>query len=151
MKIKKLKNKLNYIAIIFSGLVLVVLILFVALGVRNALFVAAAIPLSMLISFLILQALGVTLNFVVLFALILALGMLVDNAIVVTENISRFIEKGENNINAAIKGTNQIGWAIVSATATTGPLADARNEDPNHVQEPNHRAVGYPISRSDID
>ena len=54
-----------------------------------------AIPFSMLISFIVLQALGITLNMVVLFSLILALGMLVDNAIVIVENIYRHLREGQ--------------------------------------------------------
>lgn len=104
---------------IFSGLVLVVGILFFFLGVRNAMFVAIAIPLSMLISFFILQAMNVTLNFVVLFALILALGMLVDNAIVIIENIYKFLEDGESLVNAAKKGSAEVAWPVLTSTMTT--------------------------------
>jgi multidrug efflux pump len=104
---------------IFSGLVLVVLILLFFLGVRNAFFVAIAIPLSMLISFFVLQALGVTLNFVVLFALILALGMLVDNAIVIIENIYKFLEEGNSLLDAAKLGTAEVGWPVFTSTMTT--------------------------------
>jgi multidrug efflux pump len=104
---------------IFSGLVLVVLVLFFFLGVRNAMFVAIAIPLSMLISFFILQALNVTLNFVVLFALILALGMLVDNAIVIIENIYKFLEEGNSLIESAKLGTAEVGWPVFTSTLTT--------------------------------
>ena len=71
---------------------MVLLVLFFFLGIRNAFFVAIAVPLSMLMSLLILQSINVTMNFVVLFALILALGMLVDNAIVIIENIYKFLE-----------------------------------------------------------
>ena len=63
---------------ILSGLLLVISVLFIFLGLTNSLFVALAIPLSMLISFVALQAIGFTLNMVVLFSLILALGMLVE-------------------------------------------------------------------------
>ncbi len=104
---------------IFSGLVLVVGVLFFFLGVRNAMFVAIAIPLSMLISFFILQALNVTLNFVVLFALILALGMLVDNAIVIIENIYKFLEDGESLVDAAKKGAAEVAWPVLTSTMTT--------------------------------
>lgn len=104
---------------IFSGLVLVVLVLFFFLGVRNAMFVAVAIPLSMLISFFILQAMNVTLNFVVLFALILALGMLVDNAIVIIENIYKFLEDGESLVDAAKKGAAEVAWPVLTSTMTT--------------------------------
>ncbi|PJB37273.1 MAG: hypothetical protein CO108_21500 [Deltaproteobacteria bacterium CG_4_9_14_3_um_filter_63_12] len=75
---------------ILTGLILVAgVLLFFMGGLRNALFVAAAIPLSMLVSFAVLAALDITLNIVVLFSLVLALGMLVDNAIVIVENIYR--------------------------------------------------------------
>ena len=70
---------------IIFGMLLVILVLLFFLGLRNALFVGVAIPLSMFISFFILSLTGVTLNMMVLFALVLALGMLVDNGIVVVE------------------------------------------------------------------
>ncbi|NIQ37922.1 MAG: AcrB/AcrD/AcrF family protein, partial [Proteobacteria bacterium] len=81
---------------ILSGLVLVLAVIFSFIGGLSALFVAMAIPLSMLISFGVLQGLGITLNMVVLFSLILALGMLVDNGIVIVENIYRHIQDGED-------------------------------------------------------
>ena len=104
---------------IFSGLVLVVLVLFFFLGIRNAFFVAIAIPLSMLMSFFILEAIDVTLNMVVLFSLILALGMLVDNAIVIIENIYKFLEEGHTLIEAAKLGTGEVAWPVFTSTMTT--------------------------------
>ncbi|HRI46645.1 MAG TPA: efflux RND transporter permease subunit [Ignavibacteriaceae bacterium] len=104
---------------IFSGLVLVVGVLFFFLGVRNAMFVAIAIPLSMLITFFVLQAVNITLNFVVLFALILALGMLVDNAIVIIENIYKFLEEGKSLTDAAKEATAEVAWPVISSTLTT--------------------------------
>ena len=79
---------------ILSGLVLVVLVIFFAMGIRNAILVSLAIPFSMLLSFTVLYIMDITLNMVVLFSLTLALGMLVDNAIVIIENIYRFMEQG---------------------------------------------------------
>ncbi|MFW5966986.1 MAG: efflux RND transporter permease subunit, partial [Persicimonas sp.] len=105
---------------IISGLLIVLIVLFFFMGgLRNAFFVGIAIPLSMLLSFLVLQALDITMNMVVLFALILALGMLVDNAIVVVENIYRHASEGKSRIQAAIDGTREVGWPIIAATATT--------------------------------
>ena len=104
---------------IFSGLFLVVLVLFFFLGIRNAFFVAIAIPLSMLMSFFILQAMDVTLNMVVLFSLILALGMLVDNAIVIIENIYKFLEEGHSLVEAAKLGTREVAWPVFTSTMTT--------------------------------
>ena len=83
---------------ILTALILVVGVIFVFLGLRTSLFVATAIPLSMLASLILIQALGFTLNMIVLFSLILALGMLVDNAIVVVENIYRHMEEGKTNM-----------------------------------------------------
>ncbi|MFQ5824179.1 MAG: efflux RND transporter permease subunit [bacterium] len=104
---------------IIAGLFLVIVVLFASLGFRNSLFVAVAIPLSMLISFIIIQALGYTLNMIILFSLILALGMLVDNAIVLVENIYRHREEGYNAFEAAKQGASEISRAITASTVTT--------------------------------
>mgnify|MGYP001428867634 FL=1 len=104
---------------ILTGLILVVSVLFLFLGLRNSLFVALAIPFSMLMSFVIIQAMGMTLNMVVLFSLILALGMLVDNAIVIVENIYRHMQEGKGRVDAAREAAGEVGWPIISSTITT--------------------------------
>lgn len=104
---------------IISGIILVVLVLLFFLGLRNALFVGIAIPLSMFMAFMILNAMGVTLNLMVLFSLILALGMLVDNGIVVVENIFRLMDDGFPPLQAAKKGVGEVALPIISSTATT--------------------------------
>ena len=104
---------------IISGLILVVAVLLFFLGVRNASFVGLSIPTSMLLSFIIMKALGITMNMVVLFSLILALGMLVDNAIVVVENIYRHMEQGFGRVEAARRGTGEVALPIISSTLTT--------------------------------
>lgn len=104
---------------IISGLILVVAVLLFFLGVRNASFVAISIPLSMLLSFVIMRALDMSMNMVVLFSLILALGMLVDNAIVVVENIYRFRENGYDNRTAAIRATGEVAMPVIASTLTT--------------------------------
>lgn len=104
---------------IIFGVILVVLVLMFFLGFRNALFVGVAIPLSMFISFLILNSFGITLNLMVLFSLILALGMLVDNGIVVVENIYRLMSEGKPAIQAAKEGVGEVAWPIITSTLTT--------------------------------
>jgi multidrug efflux pump subunit AcrB len=104
---------------IIFGILLVTVVLLFFLGARNAIFVGVAIPLSMLMSFLILDAMGVTLNVMVLFSLVLALGMLVDNGIVVVENIYRLMDEGMNPFRAAIRGVGEVAWPIIASTATT--------------------------------
>ncbi len=104
---------------IIFGVILVVLVLAFFLGLRNALFVGIAIPLSMLLSFMVLSFMGVTLNFMVLFGLVLALGMLVDNGIVIVENVYRFMSLGYSGREAAKLGASEVAMPIISSTATT--------------------------------
>lgn len=104
---------------ILSGLVLVLIVIFFAMGIRNALLVSLAIPFSMLLTFTVLQIMGITLNMVVLFSLTLALGMLVDNAIVIVENIYRFMEQGAGRIDAAMKATSEVAYPVIGSTLTT--------------------------------
>lgn len=104
---------------IISGVILVVLVLMFFMGLRNSLFVGIAIPLSMLMGYMILGAMGVTLNIMVLFSLILVLGMLVDNGIVVVENIFRHMTEGLPAEMAAKKGAGEVAIPIISSTATT--------------------------------
>lgn len=104
---------------IISGLILVLAVLLFFLGVRNAGFVAISIPMSMLLSFIVLQTMGVTMNMIVLFSLILALGMLVDNAIVVVENIYRYMEEGHGRIDAAVRATGEVAMPVIASTITT--------------------------------
>jgi CzcA family heavy metal efflux pump len=111
---------------ILSGLILVVVVLFLFLGFTNSLFVGIAIPFAMLLSFIVIGALGMTLNMVVLFSLILALGMLVDNAVVIVENIYRHRTDGAGPDEAASRGTRQVATAVTASTLTTicafGPM-----------------------------
>lgn len=102
-----------------TSLVLVLLVIFIGLGGRNAILVAAAIPFSMLLSIFVLQLRGETLNMMVLFSLILSVGMLVDNAIVIIENIYRHHSMGIARVKAAILGTTEVAWPVITSTATT--------------------------------
>ncbi len=104
---------------IISGLILIVGILLFVLGLRTSIFVALSIPTSMFLSFVVIGLLGVSMNMVVLFSLILALGMLVDNAIVIVENIYRFMEEGWDRKSACKKATGEVAIPVIAATATT--------------------------------
>ncbi|MBN2173670.1 MAG: efflux RND transporter permease subunit [Bacteroidales bacterium] len=113
---KQLSNLENSI---IMGVIFVLLVLYFFLGIRNALFVGLAIPTSMFMSFMILGLMDYRINMIVLFSLILALGMLVDNAIVVVENIYRFVDRGYSKYEAAKKAVGEIAYPIISSTATT--------------------------------
>ncbi|MEA1934411.1 MAG: efflux RND transporter permease subunit [Thermodesulfobacteriota bacterium] len=104
---------------LMTGLVLVVMVLFLALGLRNAVLVSLAIPFSMFLSFIVLHVMGITLNMVVLFSLTLALGMLVDNAIVIIENIYRFTSQGVDRVQAAMRATSEVAYPVIGSTVTT--------------------------------
>jgi multidrug efflux pump subunit AcrB len=98
---------------------LVVIILLLTLGWREAVVAAASIPLSFLIAFIGLYATGNTLNFISLFALILAIGILVDSGIVVVEAIHTHIEKGESRFDAAVSALHEYSLPLVAGTCTT--------------------------------
>lgn len=104
---------------IVTAFILVFCVTIFFLGFRNALFVSIAIPFSMLMSFFILQSMGVTLNMIVLFSLVLALGMLVDNGIVIVENIFRHIAMGKSRTQGAIEGSQEVAFPIFASTLTT--------------------------------
>ena len=104
---------------IILGVILVITILFFFLGLRNAIIVGLAIPLSIFITFVILNLQDAQINMIVLFSLILALGMLVDNGIVVVENITRFRDLGYSRYEAAKRGVGEIAMPIISSTLTT--------------------------------
>ena len=102
------------------GIILVVTVLTFFLGLRNALFVGFAIPMSMFMSLVILSAFGFTLNRMVLFGLVMGLGLLVDNGIVVVENIYRLMSReGLSRVQAAKLGIGEVALPIIVSTATT--------------------------------
>ncbi len=117
---KSIKNTVHELENgIITGFLLVCLILLASMGFKNAFLVATSIPFSFLISFIVLSAFGVTLNIVVLFGLILVLGIIVDDAIVVTENIYRLQEtEGYNAHDAAIEGPREVQIPVTIATFT---------------------------------
>jgi multidrug efflux pump subunit AcrB len=102
-----------------SGIFFVIMALVFFLGIRASMLVSISIPLSMLMSFVVFQLMGVTLNFIVLFSLIIALGLLADNAIVVVENIYRYREMGYEKFEAARLATQEITSPVIFATLTT--------------------------------
>jgi len=104
---------------IIFGIILVMIVLMFTMGLRNSLFVGAAIPLSMLMAFTILSAFGLTLNTMVLFGLVMGLGMLVDDGIVVVDNVFANMKKGLPRIQSSKILICEIAWPVISSTATT--------------------------------
>jgi multidrug efflux pump len=99
------------------AVVLVVLVIFAFLGSLRATVIASiAVPISLIGTFGLMYLLGYSLNNLSLMALTIATGFVVDDAIVMIENISRYIERGEPPLAAALKGATQIGFTIISLT-----------------------------------
>ncbi len=97
---------------------LVVLVIYLFLGSARATLVpAVTVPVSLVATFIVLNALGFSVNLLTLLALVLAIGMVVDDAIVVLENIVRRMdEEGETPLVAAYRGTRQVGFAVIATT-----------------------------------
>ena len=104
---------------VLSAILLVMIVVVAALGLRTAGLVGLAIPASFLFGILVLDAMGLTVNIVVLFALILAVGMLVDGAIVVTEYADRKLAEGLHRKDAYTMAAQRMAWPIIASTATT--------------------------------
>lgn len=112
-QIRELENN------IFSGFLLVLVVLLVFMGLRNSLLVALAIPTSLLAAFIIMRAAGATLNMMTLFSLVLVIGMLVDNAIVIVENTYRLRQLGLSRVEASLRGAREVAWPVTTSTLTT--------------------------------
>jgi len=102
-----------------GGFILVVGSLFFFLGWRTALMVALGIPVSLGAALIIFSALGVTLNLISMVGMIIVVGILVDDAIVVSENFYRYLEEGYSTLEAAIKGTSEVVAPVFASVITT--------------------------------
>jgi multidrug efflux pump subunit AcrB len=101
------------------GLCLVLLSLYLFLNFRVALITAMGIPVSFLVAVVSIYYLGYTINMVSLFAFLIALGLIVDDAIIVTENVYRHMEMGIPAPEAARNGAREVLWPVIASTATT--------------------------------
>lgn len=103
---------------LFIAMILVVTVIYLFLGSFRAMLIpAVTVPVSLTATFIILYAFGFSINLLTLLALVLAIGLVVDDAIVVLENISRRIEEGEPPLSAAYNGTRQVSFAVLATTA----------------------------------
>ncbi len=119
-KSKDVKNMLSDLQNnVLSAVLLVMIVIVAALGLRTAGLVGVAIPGSFLTGILIIDSMGLTINIVVLFSLIMAVGMLIDGAIVVTEMADRKMAEGMPREQAYAFAANRMSWPITASTATT--------------------------------
>lgn len=104
---------------VLSAVLLVVIVVIAALGMRTAILVGLAIPGAFLTGILVIALAGLTINIVVLFGLIMSVGMLVDGAIVVTEFADRQMNEGHDKKTAYALAAKRMAWPIIASTATT--------------------------------
>jgi len=117
---KYIKTMLNSLQNnVIAAIILVLIIILGALGVRSGLLVGLSIPGSFLSGLLALSIMGFTINIVVLFALILSVGLLVDGAIVVVEYADRKLKEGLSIVDAYAEASKKMSLPIISSTATT--------------------------------
>ncbi|MFH1350209.1 MAG: efflux RND transporter permease subunit, partial [Pseudomonadota bacterium] len=100
------------------GVIAVFIILWVSMGMRNAVYASIGIPVSFLITFTLMRIFNLSIDGVTLFGLILVLGILVDDAIVVLENIFRYIEKGVPPVQAALQGSREVLGPVIASVTT---------------------------------
>lgn len=117
---KYVKTRLNTVKSSgLVGLVLVLASLYLFLNFRVALITAMGIPVSFLFAIILIHYFGYTINMVSLFAFLIALGMIVDDAIIVTENVYRHMETGLPANEAARVGSEEVFWPVIASTTTT--------------------------------
>ncbi len=102
-----------------QALVLVTILLMLFLNWRLAMVVAIGIPISFAGTFLVLYLGGYTINLLSLFGMIMALGMVVDDAIVISENSYRYIQQGMSPAKAAVLGAQEVIWPVIGSVSTT--------------------------------
>src|SRR5690606_36504997 len=109
----------NVFTTIGEAIVLVVLVIFVFLrSLRATLIPLVTIPVSLIGVFAMMLVFGFSLNTLTLLAMVLAIGLVVDDAIVMLENISRYVEQGMPRMQAALKGSREIAFAVMTMTIT---------------------------------
>ncbi len=120
MQSREVENKISsFQGNLFQGILLVGILIFLALGVRSALLVIIAIPLSIVIGLFGVDISGFAMQQMTIAGLVIALGLLVDNSIVMTEGINRYTDKGYKPAKAALLASSEIGWPVITATLTT--------------------------------
>ncbi len=101
------------------GFILVVIALFVFLPPIPAIFTAIGIPMAICITFIVMNFLGLSINLITMFGMVMVLGIVVDDGIIISENVFRHIEMGENPHTAALNGALEVALPVISTVITT--------------------------------
>jgi len=121
------KSVKNFMSNFYQAIVIVLVIIGIGMGFKNAMVVAVAVPLIMIATFAVMGIMKIELHQMSINALIISLGMVVDNAIVIVDNVNRYIRLGYTKAKAAFLGASEVKIALFSGTLTTvcafAPLA----------------------------
>ncbi|MDD4504632.1 MAG: efflux RND transporter permease subunit, partial [Clostridiaceae bacterium] len=109
----------DFILNLLEGILFVVIVVFISMGMRNALIVSIAIPISIIGTFIVMGFADIKLHQISVAALIIALGMLVDNAIVVSDSIQVRMDKGQEKMEACMEGVKEVAIPVFTSTLTT--------------------------------
>ncbi|RKD33927.1 efflux RND transporter permease subunit [Thermohalobacter berrensis] len=109
----------NFTINLIEGIIIVIIVVMIGMGLRNSTVASLAIPLSVLITFSVMNLISAKIELITITGLIMALGMLVDNSIVVTDAIQAKLDKGEEKKVACIKGAKEVAIPVLSSTLTT--------------------------------
>ncbi|EYE87924.1 transporter [Fervidicella metallireducens AeB] len=109
----------SFIINLLEGMIFVIIVVLIGMGIRNALIISTAIPVSIMITFVFMNLLGIKIHQISISALIVALGMLVDNAIVVSDAIQARLDSGQEKMEACIMGIKEVAVPVFTSTITT--------------------------------
>jgi multidrug efflux pump subunit AcrB len=109
----------SFMLSLLQGILFVIVVVFIGMGLRNALVVSFAIPLSVMVTFTSMTFFNIDIHQISIAALIIALGMLVDNAIVVSDSIQAHIDNDEPKLDACINGVKEVAIPVLTSTLTT--------------------------------
>lgn len=104
---------------LIQGVVFVIIVVFIGMGLRNAIIVSTAIPSSILITFAMMKLMNIQIHQISIAALIVSLGMLVDNAIVVSDAIQVRLDRDEKKLDACVNGVREVAIPVLTSTLTT--------------------------------
>lgn len=109
----------NFTGSLIESILIVVGVIMLGMSLRNGLIISIAIPLSIMATFLVMKFFNIDIQFISLAALIIALGMLVDNAVVVSDEIQVRLDRGEEKLEACINGVKTVALPVLASTGTT--------------------------------
>jgi len=108
-----------FVSSLMQGIALVIIVVWLGMGTRNAIIVSFAIPTSLALTFITMKLFGVNIHQISIAALIISLGMLVDNAIVVIDSIQNKLDEGVSKIESCVNGTSEVAIPVLTSTLTT--------------------------------